>query len=246
MSEPILLFELLLVRHGQSTGNAGVPGESARDRQDPELSDEGCRQAQLLAQRFRRCPLDALFSSGLLRAVHTACAVASMQPENGAKTVEVLPLLTECNTLEDYTGQPMETIRSFYPMARFAPGWTQTQTVLPNDERSDEAYNIDRARHALAYLRDRFRNGERVMVVAHGIFNTVFLMQALQIPVQRFDPDFDNAGVTRLLFYKTGTGPWGFDVRLCSLNDLSHLYDTFPQTRYELQGEISHDCSSVS
>ena len=230
-SEP--LFELLLVRHGQSTGNAGIHGESVRERQDPDLSPDGCRQAELLAERFRQYPLDALFSSGLLRAVHTASAVAAAQPQNGAHTVEVLPLLTECNTREDYTGQPIETIRARYPAAEFAVGWTHIQTVLPNDEATDEAYNIDRARQTLQYLKDRFHNGERVMVVAHGIFNTVLLMQALEVFDQRFDPVFDNTNVTHLIVYKQGTGPWGFDVRLRRLNDCAHLYADRALTRYE-------------
>lgn len=224
MIKPDVQFELLLVRHGQSLGNAGIPGRSVRERQDPDLSPEGCRQAKLLAKRFRHYPLDALFSSGLLRAVHTASMVASMQPKDGAHTVEILPLLTECNTLENYTGQTMDEIRALYPAAAPAEGRSDAQTVLPNDETTDEQYNIDRARQALDYLKNRFQNGERVMVVAHGVFNTVLLMQALEVREQRFDPDFNNTSVTHLTFYKAGTGPWGFDVRLHCLNDRTHLF----------------------
>ena len=96
MTEPKLQFELLLVRHGQSDGNTGVgKTDTVRDRQDPDLSVCGCRQAKLLAERFSAYPLDALFSSGLLRAVHTASEVAAVQPQDGAHAVEVLPLLTE-------------------------------------------------------------------------------------------------------------------------------------------------------
>lgn len=234
MTEPIVLFDLFLARHGQSTGNAGIPGVSVRDRQDADLSADGVRQVELLAQRFSSLPFDAIFSSGLLRAVHTASEVAAMQPDNGAHTVEVLPLLTECNTREAYTGQTMDTIRSLYPAARFARGRTERQTVLPNDELTDEAYNISRADEALAYFKNQFQNGERILVVAHGIFNTVFLMRALEIAQQRFDPDFANANVSRLTFYQAGTGPWGFDVRLRYLNDVSHLLGGFPHLRSDV------------
>lgn len=233
MSEAKILFDLFLVRHGQSAGNAGIRGRSVRDRQDSDLSPDGLRQARLLAERFSGCALDAILSSGLFRAIHTASEVAALQPEDGAHDVEVLPLLTECNILEDYTGQSMDTIRETYPAARFASDRTDTQTVLPNNEATDEAYNIARAKDALDYLKSRFQNGERVMVVAHGIFNTVFLMQALEIDDQRFDPDFANTNVTRLTFYESGTGPWGFDVRLRYLNDVSHLLGEFPQMRSE-------------
>ncbi|MBQ7541507.1 MAG: histidine phosphatase family protein [Clostridia bacterium] len=247
MTTPKLLFELLLVRHGQSRGNAGVvSGDGTADRQDAVLSENGRRQAALLAERFQAYPLDALFSSGLRRAVQTASAVAAAQPENGAHRVEILPLLTECNIREDYCGQPLTELRKLCPSAGFAEEWTQTQTVLPNDEQTDAAYNVERAGRALAYFKDRFHSGERVMVVAHGMFNTIFLMQALSVEPQRFDPDFANTSVTRLSFYEAGTGPWGFDVRLHELNDHAHLFGQFPEMRYEIQGGKPDEAASLS
>ncbi|MBR5618925.1 MAG: histidine phosphatase family protein [Clostridia bacterium] len=237
MAMPKKLFEMLLVRHAQSRGNAGMQGSTVRERQDPDLSDNGLVQAQFLADRVQYYPLDALFSSGLERAVHTAAVVAKMQPENGARTVEVLPLLTECNTLENYTGRTMNAIQAAYPCAVFAKDTCSSDTVLPNDETVDEQYNIERACDALAYFKNRFRNGERVMVVSHGIFNTVFLMQALGISEPIFDPDFQNTSITRLSFYEKGTGPWGFDVQLHCLNDCSHLFGSFPQIRFEYKGD---------
>lgn len=240
MPEPKCLFELLLVRHAQSCGNAGiVSGESAADRYDSALSDDGMRQAKLLAARFAQYPLDALFSSGLIRAAQTASEIAAAQPPNGAKRVQILPLLTECNVGEDYTGRPIQTLQTFCPAAELADGWQDSQTVLPNDEELDGAYNIARAQKTLALFRQRFQNGERVMAVAHGIFNTILLMQALGVDNQMFDPDFANTSVTRLAFYETGTGPWGFDVRLRELNDYSHLHAAFPRMRYEIKETVT-------
>lgn len=234
MDKPILRYELLLVRHGQSNANAGThTGDTPRDRQDSELSASGVLQAQLLGERFRTYALDALYSSGLLRAVHTADAVARYQPPNGAHTVQILPLLTECNIRESYTGCSLQQIQKTYPAVRMADGWTDPRTVLPNDEDLDEIYNVCRARRVLEYLHDRHRGGARVMVVAHGIFNTVLLMQALGVDVQRFDPDFNNTSVSRIFFYEKGTGPWGFDVRVLFLNDFSHLHEAFAQMCFE-------------
>ena len=237
MAEPKLLFDLFLVRHGQSCGNAGISkGDTVADRQDPMLSETGKKQAALLRARFAATELDAIFSSGMRRALQTAAAVADCQPSGGAKTVEVLPLMTECNTREGYTGFSFDELRAIAPASRPADGWDSPQTVLPNDEETDEAYNIDRAVQTLSYLRSRFRRGERVMAVAHGVFNTVFLMQALGVDTQRFDPDFDNTSVTYLSLFEEGTGPWGFDVRLRTLNDTSHLKAPFPQFFNETQG----------
>ena len=237
MKKPKLLFELLLVRHAQSCGNAGIcTGDDPADRYDPVLSPDGERQAELLAARFSKYRLDAVFSSGLVRALQTASAVIAAQPDDGVKRVEILPLLTECNTRENYTGRPIEALQAQYPAA-FAAGWQGRQTVLPNDDVLDPAYNIDRAQKTLTYLKDRFQNGERVMVVAHAMFNTILLMQALGVVIQTFDADFENTCVTRMSFYAAGTGPWGFDVCLNELNDYAHLYSDFPQMRYEIKEE---------
>ena len=165
MAEPKILFELYLVRHGQSCGNAGLHmGDDVSDRQDAMLSSLGATQAQKLGERFADVPLDALFASGLRRALCTAGAVAESQPPGGAGTVEILPLLTECNILEGYTGLSFDALRELVPVSRPADGWAGEQTVLPNNEETDEAYNIDRAKQTLEYLRARFSKGERVMV----------------------------------------------------------------------------------
>ena len=224
MCKPMILFDLFLVRHGQSNGNAGIcTGDSAADRQDALLSETGRRQAELLARRFSAVPLDAVFSSGLRRAVCTAQTVVLRQPPDGTHTVEILPLLAECDIREDYTGFSFEALRELASASAAAAGWDDPQTVLPNDEETDGAYNIDRAKRVLEYLFSRFHAGEQVMVVSHGIFNTILLMQALGVEPQRFDPDFDNTSVTHITFYRAGTGPWGFDVRLRTLNDTAHL-----------------------
>ena len=237
MNKPKLLFELLLVRHAQSCGNAGIyTGDEPADIHDPVLSADGERQAGLLASRFAQYRLDAVFSSGLVRALQTASAVAAAQPHDGAKHVEILPLLTECNTRDNYTGRPIAELQAQYPAA-FAAGWQGGQTVLPNDDELDPAYNIDRAQKTLVYIKSCFQNGERVMVVAHAMFNTILLMQALGVSIQTFDADFANTSVTRISFYETGTGPWGFDVCLNELNDYAHLHTAFPQMRYEKKEE---------
>ena len=226
MENAVVLFDLYLIRHGQSEGNAGIDGgNSVASRQDPLLSPLGHIQAQRLGERFADLPVDAVLSSGLRRALQTAQHVVACQPEGGAKSIEILPLLTECNTREGYTGFSFAQLRELVPCSRPAAFRADTQTVLPNDDGKHPEYNIARAREVMDYLFARFHNGERVMIVAHGIFNTVLLMQALGIEVQRFDPDFDNAGITLLSFFKQGTGPWGFDVRLRMLNDASHCGD---------------------
>ena len=95
----VKILDLYLVRHGESFGNTGGDKDFTDDRRfDPPLTPRGERQAQLLAEYFSALPIDAIFSSGLRRSVHTAHEVVMHQPENGAKQVEVHKVFTECNT----------------------------------------------------------------------------------------------------------------------------------------------------
>ena len=67
---------LLLIRHGESTWNreGRVQGWL-----DPPLSERGSQQAELLAERLRDQPLDALYSSPQQRAHATAQAIADLK-----------------------------------------------------------------------------------------------------------------------------------------------------------------------
>src|SRR5215472_17708232 len=60
---------LLLVRHGESTWNAG---RRIQGQLDPPLSDRGLTQAQEVAERFAGHRLEGLYSSDLVRAMRTA------------------------------------------------------------------------------------------------------------------------------------------------------------------------------
>ena len=57
-------MNLYFIRHGrQSSSLCNV---------NVDLSNEGREQAQLLAKRFKDCPVDVIYSSNLIRAVQTA------------------------------------------------------------------------------------------------------------------------------------------------------------------------------
>src|SRR5437588_12029025 len=65
---------LLLVRHAETTWNAG---ERIQGQQDSPLSARGGEQAERLAERLAAAPLAAIRSSDLLRARDTAEPVAA-------------------------------------------------------------------------------------------------------------------------------------------------------------------------
>jgi len=70
------MFDLHLVRHGESTWNTLGLAQGHNDR--AELTSRGLRQAAETAARFRGHPVRALYASDLRRALQTAAAFADV------------------------------------------------------------------------------------------------------------------------------------------------------------------------
>ncbi len=231
MSDGIIKLQVYLVRHGESMGNIGHNGRedvSFVDREDPVLSPDGERQAWLLGQRFKDCALDCVFSSGLRRAVSTAYEVIKDQPCGGAKEIEIIPELSETGVPDEYYGFTLDEFKQSYPV-ELAQGMS-AQRMIVTSKGTDDYWNLERAQKIWNYLFDRFDSGEKVMLTAHGCFNTSMFLSALKIPPQTgFDMSFNNTSVTKFIFYKKGTGRYGDDIVLSYHNETSHLYGEFPK-----------------
>ena len=229
--DSVIKFEVYLVRHGESMGNIGHAGKenvSFTDREDPTLSPDGLRQAQLLGKRFEVVPLDCVFSSGLRRTLSTANEVIKAQPRSGAKEIEIIPELAEKGVPDEYFGFTLAELQEDYP-ARLADGIVSERMIV-SSAGTDDYWNLERADRVWSYLHSRFNSGERIMVTAHGNFNTSLFLSALKIPPGTgFDVSFSNTGVTKFVFYQEGTGPYGDDTVVSYLNDMSHLFGEFPQ-----------------
>ena len=72
-----IAMRLIIVRHGESEWNRVGRYQG---QQDAPLSELGVRQAEALAGRLQREPLDAIFTSPLARAAKTAEAIARHHP----------------------------------------------------------------------------------------------------------------------------------------------------------------------
>ncbi len=157
-------MELYIVRHGQSSSNAGFG-----DPNDPELTDLGIRQAQLLGDALSEIEFDRIIASPLRRSARTACEVALRQHSDIG--VELLPELTEVGTVANHRwsfldecpnehcilASPME-----FPTPLGGDGIHRTET------RED---TIERARKVISYLRENSREDEKILLAAHGVFN---------------------------------------------------------------------------
>ncbi len=117
---------IYLIRHGrQSSSDCNV---------NVDLSPEGERQAKLLGQRMSHYPVDALYSSDLIRAEQTAKLAFASQPSL-IRSIQIRPGLEEVD-FGELTGQPDEVVKRFYndyyeeQLDRFAEGRIQKGNAL--------------------------------------------------------------------------------------------------------------------
>ncbi len=147
-------MRLILVRHGESEGNArGV----IQGRVDFGLSELGSRQAHATAERLARDPVQRVIASPLLRAAGTAAIIAARH----GLAVEPEPGLMEYD-IGEASGLTGAELRERHPqvMAAYARG---ERPRFPGEEGRD----VFHAR--IARVLDSLRLGsETVVVVAHG------------------------------------------------------------------------------
>ena len=233
MAEPIIELELYLVRHGESRSNIGL-GDAADVRawEDPMLSEKGEAQARLLGEYYARVDFDCILASGLNRALQTAGAVAARQRRT--RTVEAHPIFSEGGIPTAVGVKPFGEIGAIFPFAVPAAGAEGETDFIFSEDNSTDAMRYARAERAIAYLRQRFHCGEKVLVAGHANFNTFLLFAALGVG---YEPAFDfaiaNTGVSKFVFYAPGTGRWGADTHLIYHNDRSHLAAAYPEDLLE-------------
>ncbi len=207
---------LFITRHGQSKGNLGV-----HLGPDPELTEKGFRQAEILGERLSTISLDCIISSPLVRALATANEVAKRQP-GGPTKVELLPELMEKGTDPGYAGLKVNEL--LYICPTLIPSTDPTplggKLYLPSE---DEYETLSRANRLFEYLQKRFSEGDKVLLVGHGSFNTRLISAALGSifpSMVRFSQD--NANLTLISYLSEG----GIKrPKLNFMNDSSHMLD---------------------
>jgi len=201
---------VLLVRHGQSQGNAErrFGGHTATP-----LSELGHRQAEATARALASEGVTAVYSSDLLRAVQTA------EPLARATGLEITrtPALRERGVgLMD--GLTFEEAAAAHPEEYAALLRRDFEHVLAGGESYRQL--LDRAAAGLDLAVERHRGGTLALFSHTGTISilALHLMGALDAP--RLKPvwlDSSNCGVTRFELR-----PDGF-VRVSALNDTRHL-----------------------
>lgn len=225
----VIEMELYIVRHGQSCMNIkngyGIPEEElTRDqRENPPLTELGRYQAEQLGEYYSDVKFDAVYASPLRRATMTAY-YALLHNKCSDKYIYTMPWLIECGIGEDYSAVTFDELNAEFDGRILAPDGIDVSGHLVCGDGSNQDSHRNRASSVIDYLRKRYTNGEKVMCVAHGAFNTDLFLHAIGAQDTRlFDPAFANTSVTKIIFYKENTGPYGFDIELCYTNSTAHL-----------------------
>ncbi|MDR1629954.1 MAG: histidine phosphatase family protein [Oscillospiraceae bacterium] len=227
-------MELYMTRHGESEGNVRAANNvsaaalSEEERENPRLTPLGRRQAFLLGERMAPCDLDVVIASPLLRAVETAYEIVRQQTGKSAFRMELMPELMEVGAPEGYRGTPEKRLRELFPDAAFSFVFTESP-VYPSSLEVDHAQRLLRARNVIDYIRKRFTQGERVMLVAHGTFMHSLTTAATGLPlVEGFNFCSENTALTKVRYFENGR------IRLSFSDDLSHLIPEFPHHTFSL------------
>jgi broad specificity phosphatase PhoE len=202
--------ELLLLRHGESEGNAsrrfGSHGPTP-------LTALGRRQAEAAARAIAARKVDVIYVSDLPRAVETAAPLALL---TGLVPVET-PALRE-RSVGELTGLTFEEAAERYPEVWAALLRRDVEATPPGGE----SHRTCAARlfALLAEIVPRHA-GQRVVLVSHGAAIEHLVRWFLAAPGDgelRFILHTDNCSIHR--FQRRGeAGPW----RILTLNDTSHL-----------------------
>jgi broad specificity phosphatase PhoE len=209
-------MDLIIVRHGQSTGNI-----TTDDVPDGELTPLGRRQAAEAAARLADDGLTHVLASPLIRALATGSAIAEAA---GIEQVEVWPELQEHRSTVHRGFGKADLLRDF-PRAHFtsgveADGW----------DHGGETYETatERGFTAIAKLRERFSPGDRVAIATHGAFANYLLRAILHLsPSLPIWFSMNNCGITRVRFakppIKAGFAFERADADILVVNDTSHI-----------------------
>jgi 2,3-bisphosphoglycerate-dependent phosphoglycerate mutase len=171
---------ILLVRHGETDGNAA----RILQRPDVPLNERGTRQAEQLAGRLSAFGFVCIVCSDYLRARMTAAPLAA----RSGIAIEESPLLRERN-FGDLRGMPYAQLTE----NPFGPDF-----VPPNGE--DWPTFHARVADAFAFIASRRRsvNG-KLVVVTHGFVCRALVERHALLPEGVIVPErFDNAGMTVL------------------------------------------------
>ncbi len=218
-------MQIYFIRHAQSTNNVlwEETGDSKGRHEDPEVTDLGRRQIEILAQFLAKDsdkqPLtyDAqiqnvagfhfthLYSSLMVRAMDTACGIGKtlgipvVARDDLHETGGVWLKNAETDERIGLPGLTKTELQTRYPNAIFpetlnGDGWWNRPMETMDECRV-------RAQNLLQNLRENHDETAKIALVSHGMFYNVFMRVLLKMPKERdMWFSFNNVAITRFDF----------------------------------------------
>ncbi|MBD0389768.1 MAG: histidine phosphatase family protein [Nostoc sp. C3-bin3] len=230
-------LKVIIVRHGQSGYNTERRIQGRTDAST--LTEKGRNDASKVGKALSNILFNAIYSSPLQRAKHTADIIHSelaTHPEQSA-VIQVSDLLLEIDLplwaglltaevkqkfADDYRTwhQRPDELRM---LLNDAQGTREHFPVLALYEQARQFWQETLSQH----------QGETILIVGHNGINRALISTALGIPASRYHSiQQSNCGITVLNF----AGGLGEPVQLESLNQTQHTGETLPSLRPDHRG----------
>lgn len=168
------MTELLLVRHGETEWNAG---KIFRGRADVNLNEKGVVQAKLLGEYLKKSRLDAVYSSPLQRAVHTAEKISKLH----SLDVRIEPALIDLDYGE-WQGISLDEVKKIYKNLYIKWEKTPEKVRFPGGESLDDVKS--RTITAVNKIVDKHKGS--VVLVSHRVVNKVLICSLLGLDNSHF------------------------------------------------------------
>jgi len=196
-------MKLIIIRHGESQAACEGIGLG---QMDGDLSQKGLWQSRLLAQRLKREKLDAIFTSPLQRALHTARHIASAH--SCQLIVDDRLKERKMGIFEGRSKQIFNEASASFPQVSYAP---------PGGESIEEVA----ARARIFYTDLRKYKFQNVVIASHNFLNKALLSVILDRPLQEtLNYAQDHACINIIEIDEASP-----EVRCIKINDTTHLED---------------------
>ncbi|PCH92219.1 hypothetical protein COB80_00270 [Candidatus Kaiserbacteria bacterium] len=207
------LKHIYLVRHGRSRANeTGI-----REGKDSPLTEEGVRQAEFVAERFKSIPIEIVLSSHYKRAHDTAEKIATVNNV----PIEIVDMAHERELPAEIEGKHRDDPLVHEAVAKFEYSWIHNSHIDDGEHFEDMK---ERARKLTEVL--EARPEKHIVVATHGFFMKFFV--SYHLLGEYFTPDlFVNSIMHTMFSANTGITYMFLDEKdkwtLSSWNDHAHL-----------------------
>lgn len=169
------MLNVYLLRHGETSMNAD--GNRYCGRTDVALTEKGIAQAHLVGHQLSETNLDAVYSSPLVRASHTAeIACGGLKVVRDERLIEIDFGTWEGKTREEFIA---ENPRSWEQ-------WNLDPTDIKAGETGETALEVVQRVHSFFEEKQRMHPNGTILVVGHNGLNRLFLSSKLGMELRNY------------------------------------------------------------